>query len=116
MLDLEVAKTAFKNNYAFNVKELFSNSFGANKGDKKLQIVKLLFAYEQGQYVKNFPLHSSQKEFEDGESIRIVLTLFISYDFIMELLSFGDQVKIISPASLKNKVKIILKKTLNQYN
>ena len=45
------------------------------------------------------------------------LSLFIhpTYDFIMEILSLGNQVKVLEPESLRKTLKIILQETLNNY-
>jgi hypothetical protein len=50
----------------------------------------LSFNSEQAQYVKNYPLHSSQKIIkETKDEIVFELYLYITGDFIRELLSYG---------------------------
>lgn len=81
-----------------------------------IQHVVLQFSYEQGQYVKTYPLHSSQRLIEENKhQVLVELDLYITYDFIKELLSFGSGLKVIEPASLKQDIKKILKKALEQY-
>ncbi|MDB5014275.1 MAG: superfamily protein, partial [Daejeonella sp.] len=49
--------------------------------------------------------HHSQKTIVDNEDeLRISLELQITYDLIMEILSHGSRVQIISPEGLKKEV------------
>jgi predicted DNA-binding transcriptional regulator YafY len=69
-------------------------------------IVILSFDPLQGKYIKSLPLHESQQIIADNEDeLRIRLKLFITHDFYMELLSYGDNLKIIKPQSLIDDVK-----------
>jgi len=114
---LEITNTKFREKYPIDLKNAFTHSFGImnleNKEDP--QLVRLSFTYKEGQYVKAYPLHHSQKVISEGEPTIIELKIFISYDFIQELLSFGEEVKILEPVSLVEEVKEKLTKTLLQY-
>lgn len=115
--DLEISKTSFRDKYDVNINELFLHSFGIiNNEDKKPQTIRLSFAYEQGQYVKAYPLHHSQKLIQEDEEVVIELYLRITYDFIMELLSFGEKVTVLSPKLLVTELKNSYRKTLSKYN
>jgi predicted DNA-binding transcriptional regulator YafY len=58
---------------------------------------------EQANYLKSYPLHESQAVREENEDECIfTLKVFITYDFIRELMSMGDTIKVISPASLQD--------------
>ncbi len=117
MGDLVISKTSFRNKYDFNIKEMFLDSFGILcLENEKPQKIHLSFNYEQGQYVKSFPLHHSQKVTEEkSEEIILELYLSITDDFVMELLSYGEEIKILSPKSLINKVKKIYSNALSRY-
>jgi len=41
--------------------------------------------------------------------------IYPTYDFIMEILSMGKEVKVIEPPSLKEQIKNSLIETLNNY-
>jgi len=78
--------------------------------------IVLAFNPLQGKYIKSYPLHESQKILLDGEEeLRISLYLNESYDLIMELLSFGPNVKVIKPLSLKNKMQENIKEMKQLY-
>lgn len=97
---------------------MFLHSFGImNLENEKPQKIRLSFAYEQGQYVKNFPLHHSQKVTEEkGDEVLMELYLSITDDFVMELLSYGEEVIVLSPKSLINQVKKIYANALSRYS
>jgi len=118
MADIDIAKTKYRETYEYDVKDLFAHSFGIISLDnEKPQTVRLQFSYEQGQYVKTYPLHASQKIIEENDKVLIMeLILFITYDLIRELLSYGTELVVISPAKLRNEIKKQLKNTLTKYN
>lgn len=99
-----------------NPDEIFNNSFGIIIEEKAPQKIILSYSKEQGKYVKSFPLHHSQKEITDSEKeYRIELLLHPTYDFVMELLSVGSEVKVIEPKNLQEEIKLKLKATLALY-
>ncbi|HBX62257.1 MAG TPA: WYL domain-containing protein, partial [Flavobacteriaceae bacterium] len=51
-----------------------------------------------------------------NDEVLIGLELFLTEDFISEILSMSRSVTIIEPKKLKEKVKTILKETLEKYN
>jgi len=118
MSELMISKTSFRNKYDFNIKEMFLHSFGIlNLENEKSQKIRLSFTWEQGQYVKNFPLHHSQKVTEEkGDEVIMELYLSITDDFVMELLSYGGEVTVLSPKSLINQVKKIYANALSNYS
>ncbi len=80
------------------------------------QEIILSFEPGQGKYIVSYPLHGSQKVIIDNEKeLRVSLYLFITHDFIMELLSFGDKVKVIQPQSLIDDLKQVYKAAQKQY-
>lgn len=80
------------------------------------QIVELAFKPLKGKFIKSQPLHHSQKIIlENQDELRVQLYIQITHDFIMELLSHGCEVKVISPISLIEEMKKIITENLNQY-
>lgn len=101
----------------FNVKEHYKHCFGiVSPNDNKPQNIVLSFNPHQGNYIKSLPLHMSQKILVDNEEeLRIQLKLFLTYDFMMEVLSFGENVKVIQPESFKDYIRQSLQAALEQY-
>lgn len=76
----------------------------ANEGTP--QEIILSFNPLQGKYIKSLPLHETQQILIDSnEELRIQLKLFITHDFVMELLSHGNTVKVMQPQILIDEVK-----------
>ncbi len=96
---------------------LFRNTFGISiTTEEKPQEIILSFNHEQGQYIKTLPLHPSQEILEDNEQeVRIRLRLIPTYDFVMEICSRSQYVKVQAPSSLAKQVKELLKKGYEQY-
>ena len=76
------------------------------------------FTNGQGKYIKNLPLHPSQEILEDNSEtgdLLIKLNVYITFDFIQELLHYGKNVKVIAPQSLVDLMKEEYKNALQQY-
>jgi len=100
----------------FNVKEMFDNCFGIIVQSGKPKDVILSFNPVQGEYIRSLPLHKSQKIIKDNEKeLKISLKLFITYDFKMELLSYGETVKVVKPISLRKELIKVYEVALKNY-
>lgn len=117
MREIEVSKNRFRQEYTFQIDGLFQDSFGIMMPNNGLpQTVRLQFNYERGQYVKAYPIHHSQKLIaETDASVTIEVHVYITYDFVRELLSYGNEVVVASPVILINEVKRSLEKALAGY-
>lgn len=113
-LDITKRKFSYPKNY--NPELAFEHSFGIITGEIAPQKIVLSFSFEQSKYMKSLPLHHSQNVLVDNENeFRIELFLCPTYDFVMELMSIGQEVKVLEPESLKQEIISKLKATLNQY-
>ena len=95
MSGFEITNVKFTVLASFDMNKLFMYSYGIiTPQDPKVEEVILSFDPEQGKYIKSLPLHKSQEIVVDTETeLRIKLKLYITHDFEMELLSYGDNVK-----------------------
>jgi predicted DNA-binding transcriptional regulator YafY len=116
--ELEISKEIFVFNDREAVLQKFKNCFGIFSPDEELsQKVILSFDSIQGKYIKSLPLHETQQIIkENDEELQIKLQLKITHDLLMELLSFGDSVKILKPKKLIASMKSIYKSALMQYD
>jgi len=114
---LNITAKKFQFQADFNVTEYFKHCFGIIRPDNaQPQEVILSFEPFQGKYIKSLPLHESQLIIQDNEDeLLIQLTMFVTHDFFMELLSFGENVKVIQPASLIADLKFSYHDALNLY-
>jgi len=115
--ELEITRKNFHLPNDFNVNEHFKYCFGIiSPNEHKPQEVILSFDPFQGKYIKTLPLHESQVILKDNEDeLLIKLTLFVTHDFFMEILSFGDNVKVIQPVSLIAEIKKAYENALKLY-
>ncbi|MCK9423400.1 MAG: WYL domain-containing protein [Bacteroidales bacterium] len=106
IFDFEITPKRFDYPQNFDVDEIFRFCFGViNPDGAEPEEIRLSFDFEQGKYIKSYPIHESQTILADNEEgLRISLKLLITYDLIMEILSYGDSVSIISPEKLIKKV------------
>ncbi|MDO9152767.1 MAG: WYL domain-containing protein [Paludibacter sp.] len=116
--ELEITNKKFQLPNNFNVNEHFKFSFGIiSPNGHEPQEVILSFDPFQGKYIKTLPLHESQVILKDNEhELQIKLTLFITHDFFMEVLSFGENVKVIQPERLISDLKNTYRNVLNLYS
>jgi predicted DNA-binding transcriptional regulator YafY len=116
---IKLETTAKKFNYPsnYNVEEHYKYCFGiiSPNGQKPEEVI-LSFKPFQGKYLKTLPLHQTQEVILDNEEeLQLRLKLCVTHDFLMELLSFGDQVKVLQPQELVNELKKTYLNTLEQY-
>ncbi len=118
LTELEITNKTYQLPNHFNTNEHFKFSFGIiSPNGHEPQEVILSFDPLQGKYIKTLPLHESQVILKDNEDeLQIKLTIYITHDFFMEVLSFGENVKVIQPESLISDLKSVYNKALNLYN
>jgi len=117
LTELEITKKKFNLSATFDVNEHYKFCFGIiSPNDHDLKEVILSFDPTQGKYIKSLPLHETQEILVDDEhEIRIRLKIYLTLDFIMEILSYGDNVKVIKPKSLIEELKQSYQTALAQY-
>lgn len=118
LTDLEISKKHFQYPLDFKVNEHYKYCFGiiSPNGQEPKEII-LSFDPFQGKYIKTLALHDSQVILKDNEDeLQIKLNLCITFDFIMEILSYGENVKVIKPDSLIDELKSIYKNAYDNYS
>ncbi len=115
--NLEITKQKFAYPKDFDIEEWYRYCFGIVSADGlKPQKIVLQFNAHQGKYIKSLPLHHTQKTLLDNnKELQIELKLCLTFDFLMELLSYGDNVKVLEPKALINQVKQAHEKAFKQY-
>jgi predicted DNA-binding transcriptional regulator YafY len=112
--NLNITPKGFNKNSRINIEDEFKNSFGIfSDKDKKVEEVILSFTPMGGKYNESFPLHESQETLIDNdEEFRIKLKVKLTYDFIMELLSQSEKMKVIAPVHLRDALIDIHKRAI----
>lgn len=117
LTDLHITKRAFKYPKDFDIEEYYKHCFGiiSPNGSKPQEII-LSFDPIQGKYIKSLPLHESQQVIVETKSeLQIKLFLCVTFDFELELLSYGENVKVLKPKALANEIKVAHQKAYKQY-
>ena len=96
--------------------DYFFDIIGVTRTLSELQEVVLEFGSNQVPYVQTKPLHPSQK-IKIQETGEMLVTIKVIPNFELEalILSFGDNIKVVSPESIKLKLFERLKIALKQY-
>lgn len=117
LTQLEITTQTYQYPDNYSIEESYRYCFGIISPNGEIpQDIILSFDPFQGKYIKTLPLHDSQLILIDNaEEIRIKLRLCLTHDFLMELLSFGEYLKVIEPKTLVDQVKKSLENAFKQY-
>lgn len=114
---ITITDTSFLMPDDFSMEVFFRNYFGIfTNPEIEPQRIEIKVFAEERNYINTLPLHESQKEEikEDNYSI-FSFYLAPTLDFVMELLSFGKNIEVLSPASLRKRISNILQETIGYY-
>jgi proteasome accessory factor B len=106
IINLIVSTKSYKTKLSLtNINAYFNDSF-AMFTNEKTEIVKLKFDLRDGNYIKSYPIHHSQKIVlsADKKSYNVFLNIQITLDFIMELMSRAWSIEVVEPLHLKQKL------------
>jgi predicted DNA-binding transcriptional regulator YafY len=94
--------------------DYFYDIIGVTKPfEGKVETIELEFSKDQAPYVKTKPIHPTQrvKDLEEGRLL-VRIKVIPNYELEKTILSFGDQVTVVSPESLR----VIIKDRLDKSN
>ncbi len=116
IMSLLITEIKFKP-ISYNVHQEFKDTFGIINGTNEKPVnVLLSFTPREGRYIESLPLHRSQKLItKNDEEYQFTYFIRPTYDFKMELLSYGDQVKVIEPETLRQTLKKKLIEAIDLY-
>lgn len=117
LTNLEITAQPYQYPENYSTEKSYRYCFGIiSPNDTAPQDIILSFDPFQGKYIKTLPLHETQLVLLDNEvELKIKLRLCVTHDLIMELLSFGRNVKVIEPKSLALQIKQDHEKAFMQY-
>jgi len=110
-------KDKFKMPEDFEPSVFFQDCYGVIAGTKrKTETVKIKVSAGQANYIRSLKLHSSQDEVERNDEYSIfTYRLRPEFDFIIELLSNGEDVEVLEPFWLRKEIGGIIKRMWNKY-
>ncbi len=107
LTNLDITRIKFKPSPDFDIEGQFRYCFGIiSPTDDEPQEIILSFTPFQGKYIKTLPLHHTQQILVDTQrELRIVMKLCVTHDLVMELLSFGAEMKVLQPEALIDEIR-----------
>jgi predicted DNA-binding transcriptional regulator YafY len=113
---LALTEETFRKDTSIDIAEKFNYSYGIYSSDEyPVEDVVLSFDAEDGSYLKSLPLHHSQEIIKDEKDEFVIrLRLKITLDFVMEILSRSWSLKVIEPASLRERICEIFRSALER--
>ena len=117
MSDMEITSEHFPAMLQPDVEAMFAHCFGIKlPADTQPQEVILAFTPLQAKYVKSLPLHNTQKIVsETTDELRISINVYLTYELEKQILSYGEEAKVIQPKILAETIKERMKRALEQY-
>lgn len=84
--------------------------------EDEVERVVLKVSVEMAPYIKTVPIHGSQKIMEEEqEELFIELHLIINHELESAILALGENVEVLEPASLRDKIRERVEKLLVNY-
>ena len=112
----KVTSENFSIDPSFNAKDYFEEFYGLyNSGKDKVQIVLRAFK-DEGYYLRDLPIHKSQKEIGCGDGyVDFMIEVRPNNELVGYILSRGDRLKVLSPPSFVEEIKMTLDRMRNNY-
>lgn len=117
MNKVAILKEKIDDNIDFNYDDKYKYSYGIIVPiSEEPEKIILSVTKKQAAYLESLPLHESQHVLEiKQDEVLIGLELFLTEDFISEILSMSRSITVIEPQKLKDKIRTILKDVLAKY-
>lgn len=95
--------------------EYFEDIVGVTFPDAPIETIKIKISESLVAYIKTKPLHPSQAyQFEDNVH-RVIIKVIPNYELESLLLSYGESLQVLEPASFVEKMKSRIEKMKNNY-
>lgn len=107
-LNIDIEFEDFTMPQDFDANAYFSTCFGITIDEEEPQVIKLKVDSYHANYLRSLPVHHSQKELESTDEYTVFsYYLCCTFDFKQELLSMGDMMEVLEPASLRSEMERI---------
>jgi predicted DNA-binding transcriptional regulator YafY len=113
--DIQISEVPYKKP-TFNARTYFMNSIGVISPEGEPPKIRIAVQKTQAQYMITQPWHESQNiEEESEDEVIFSFKVHPTYEFLSLLLSFGKDVKVLEPASLKKRIREELEEMIGFY-
>ena len=87
----------------------FSEIIGVTRYKKPIESIVLLFNEKRGKYVETKPLHESQRSKWTESGFMVTLKLVPNYELEHVILSYGEDVEVLAPETLRQTIQSRIK-------
>ena len=102
---VSVPEEIYLDDHKPNPETYFKNTIGITLNGSEPENIKLKFGSSMIPYIKSQPLHRSQEILEEeNDYIILMLKLTLNYELENFLLGFADELEILEPENLRNKI------------
>ena len=128
-MNLEITDKTFRMPKDFDVDRLFATSFGIYIPEAKGQTIVFRTTATEAKFIKDLPIHKSQRELsksevrrlvpdEDANSRNVYFEIFVCTNeaLIMEFCKHGSRLEVMSPATVREAVATELRRAAVQYH
>ena len=117
MSEFRMSERTFQYPDDFDGECFFENCFGIIAGDgTKLEHIALKVSAGQANYLRDLPLHQSQRETERNDEYSIFeLDIRPTFDFQQEILRNGEDIEVLKPVWLRKEIAGKIKRMWNKY-
>ena len=119
ILTLDIlANDTFKMPDSFSPTQFFREYFGVIIDEEQsVEKVTIKVSSAQANYMRSLSMHHSQQEIERTSEFSIFRMLVKpTYDFQQEILKNGEDIEVLEPLWLRNKIADKIKRMWNKYN
>ncbi len=116
VLSMEISERKFVYPAGFDAEAYFDHCFGIMQSDEEPQEVVIAVSEHRANYFRALPLHRSQQESGSfGGRAVFRYRLKITFDLLQELLSYGDDLQVMAPPSLRDRVAAVFRSSAALY-
>jgi len=113
---LEVTEDYFLNKFDFNPDNYFKHSIGITANETTPEKIVLKVDKIGSKYLQSQPLHPSQKLVKSGNNRdTLELVVIISEELKRTILSYGAQIEVVKPKSLRDEIQVSISEMVENY-
>lgn len=113
---LKMTNETFELPEDFSAQQYFSDYFGVTTDETPLAHIVIRASDWLPDYLRTLPLHHSQREISSNDGfVDFSLDICPTPDFIGELISYGESLKVLEPEDLRLRISKILNDSLKNY-
>jgi predicted DNA-binding transcriptional regulator YafY len=116
IISIEELSKVYQPNKEVNFGEYFEDVVGVTVLEKPIEKIRLRIDPSLWPYIETKPIHGSQMRLKEiTQSIEVQLELIVNYEFVSQLLSYGDRIQVLQPESLVQHIKIKINRMVQNY-